>query len=166
MSSHESNCMTAFWQAIDNYANTASVFGLTSHTGQSYRMDGTMPREITAEGDPLTPAYPALLVMPASRDPEWLTHRMMLNTVVLDIRLYTKAWQYSEASDLIDKVRLACYAAPVGSLDSYIKTATGFVPVKFGKIRYTTILIGESKNIPAVRTTAPLVLQTRDDPLA
>jgi hypothetical protein len=164
--SHESVCMTAFWQAIDNFADTASVFGLTTHTGQSYRFNGSMPQQLSAEADPLAPAFPSLLVFPVARDPEWHVHRQMANMVTLEIRLYTKMWQYDQAADLINKVRRACYQAPTNLIDSYIKTATGFIPVKFGPIKYTPIAIGDSKNLQALRTTALLLLQTRDDPMA
>jgi hypothetical protein len=160
MSNPISDQMTAIWNAIDNYADLQSQFS------QKYKLDENMP-DFTEDDDPKFADYPAIMVLPSSEMPDWYLNKQMKIVTAFEIWMWTEKWAYSQAADLLQKLRLAFWKASASvATPSYIKTCTGYHPISFSSIRYKRVVVGERGSQRALKTTAVLTLQTNDDPLA
>src|SRR5690606_15337676 len=125
---------------------------------QKYKLDGDMA-QLNDSGNPLTPHMPAIAIFPTSAAFGWYTHRQQKNVLILEVRIWTGRWEYSQAMRLMMQTRAAIWRGSDGSGVSYVKAATGFHPEKTSDVTFKPVSEGDSGAVKALRAEMTVNLQ-------
>ncbi len=158
MTAFQTLARRSLWDALEHWPDTEDVFQ------QKYKWEDSLIA-MNADADPDPPACPAISILPAVEVYEWKLNRSQENLISYNVILWTTTHDVTDAEDLFAKVRDAIWACEHHPGVTWVKKATGEHPVRLTNITMKPVFLGQTKNIPAFKTTFTIQLRRLNDPL-
>ncbi len=147
----------AVWTAIENWPALDAVFQRTYKTSADFA-------ELQLR-DPAPWELPAIAVYWGDINPEWKWHRTQDWPLSMRLAVWLPGDRHTFAETLCETVFDAIYQAkPDNSTRSYIEQATGYPPRRVSSLTVSSIVLGRSQQVHALRADVAFALRSNKDP--